>query len=118
MQNRYAGDIGDFGKLGLLRTLYAAGFSVGVNWYLNPNLTSKELNNKDGKFVDYSQYKNCDEQLYSELKRIISCGQRKMYRHLKIIIFFRLSFTQLHLIFPIKINQNVLISAVIGMRTH
>ena len=45
MQNRYAGDIGDFGKLGLLRTLYAAGFSVGVNWYLNPNLTSKELNN-------------------------------------------------------------------------
>ena len=47
MQNRYAGDIGDFGKLGLLRTLYAAGFSVGVNWYLNPNLTSKELNNKE-----------------------------------------------------------------------
>ena len=78
MQNRYAGDIGDFGKLGLLRTLYAAGLSVGVNWYLNPNLTSKELNNKDGKFVDYSQYKNCDEQLYSELQKIINCGQRNV----------------------------------------
>ena len=78
MQNRYAGDIGDFGKLGLLRTLYAAGLSVGVNWYLNPNLTSKELNNKDGKFVGYSQYKNCDEQLYSELQKIISFGQRNV----------------------------------------
>ena len=57
MQNRYAGDIGDFGKLGLLRTLYAAGFSVGVNWYLNPNLTSKELNNKDGKFRTEKDHK-------------------------------------------------------------
>lgn len=28
MQNRYAGDIGDFGKLGLLRTLYAAGLCI------------------------------------------------------------------------------------------
>lgn len=117
MQNRYAGDIGDFGKLGLLRTLYAAGFSVGVNWYLNPNLTSKELNNKDGKFVDYSQYKNCDEQLYSELKKIISCGQRNV-SSLENNNILQAKFYSAPLDFPIKINQNVLISAVIGMRTH
>ena len=34
MQNRYTGDIGDFGKLGLLRQLGRTGLSIGVNWYL------------------------------------------------------------------------------------
>jgi hypothetical protein len=33
MQDRYAGDIGDFGKFALLRALEGAGLSVGVNWY-------------------------------------------------------------------------------------
>ena len=33
MQDRYAGDIGDFGKIGLLKALQAQGLSVGVNWY-------------------------------------------------------------------------------------
>jgi len=31
MQNRYVGDIGDFGKLGLLRVLSSNGLSIGVN---------------------------------------------------------------------------------------
>ena len=31
MQNRYTGDIGDFSKLGLLRALRSAGFSIGLN---------------------------------------------------------------------------------------
>ena len=34
MQNRYTGDIGDFGKLGLLRVLQESGLTIGVNWYL------------------------------------------------------------------------------------
>ena len=33
MQDRYAGDIGDFGKFGLLKALLSEGFSLGVNWY-------------------------------------------------------------------------------------
>ena len=37
MQNRYAGDVGDFGKIGLLRQLAAAGYHIGVNWYLAPD---------------------------------------------------------------------------------
>ena len=32
MQNKYVGDIGDYGKLGLLRKLRAAGVTIGVNW--------------------------------------------------------------------------------------
>ena len=39
MQNRYAGDIGDYSKLGLLRALHLAGFSIGLNWYLTPDET-------------------------------------------------------------------------------
>ena len=93
------------------------GSRIGVNWYLNPNLTSKELNNKDGKFVDYSQYKNCDEQLYSELKKIISCGQRNV-SSLENNNILQAKFYSAPLDFSDKINQNVLISAVIGMRTH
>ena len=36
MQNRYAGDVGDFGKYGLLRTLCREPplLSLGVVWYL------------------------------------------------------------------------------------
>ena len=31
MQDRYAGDVGDYGKIALLRFLQAQGFSIGVN---------------------------------------------------------------------------------------
>ena len=56
MQNQYVGDIGDFGKYGLLRHLTgmrsdaASGdaLSLGVVWYLFP-----DGGNNDGKFTDY-----------------------------------------------------------------
>ena len=75
MQNRYAGDIGDYGKLGLLRTLRAAGLSIGVNWYL----TLDEKHNDDGKHTEYLEqylYRNCDEDLWDELKTIVDTGNR------------------------------------------
>jgi len=34
MQDRYAGDIGDYGKIALLKALQTQGLSIGVNWYL------------------------------------------------------------------------------------
>ena len=34
MQDRYAGDVGDYGKIALLRFLQAQGFSIGVNLVL------------------------------------------------------------------------------------
>lgn len=77
MQNRYTGDIGDFGKLGLLRVLQSAGLSIGVNWYLTPN----ESHNGDGRHIGYlnnEQYQACDMQLWSELKRIVESGQREI----------------------------------------
>ncbi len=75
MQNRYAGDIGDYGKLGLLRTLRAAGLSIGVNWYLTPD----EDHNDDGKHTNYLKnnlYKDCDEGLWIELKEIVDSKRR------------------------------------------
>ena len=62
MQNRYTGDIGDFGKLGLLRALQASGLTVGVNWYLVPD----ENHNSDGRHVQYlenADYCQLDEPL-------------------------------------------------------
>lgn len=77
MQNRYTGDIGDFGKLGLLRVLHSVGLYIGVNWYLTPD----ESHNGDGRHTEYlnkEQYQACDMQLWSELKRIVESGQREI----------------------------------------
>lgn len=76
MQNRYVGDIGDFGKLGLLRALSSKGLSIGVNWYL----TTDESHNGDGRHVDYlakAEYRACDAALCDTLKYIITSNQRE-----------------------------------------
>ena len=74
MQNRYTGDIGDFGKIGLLRALQFSGLSIGVNWYLVPD----EGHNADGKFTQYDDIRSCDEPLWHELRRIVETGRRKV----------------------------------------
>ena len=74
MQNRYAGDIGDFGKLGLLRALQRAGLSIGVNWYLVPD----EQHNNDGKFTQYPELRPCDPELYGKLQKIASSDRRSV----------------------------------------
>ena len=55
MKNQYVGDIGDYGKYGLLRFLAERGIQIGVNWYL-----TKDEKNKlgDGKFTDYLEQEN------------------------------------------------------------
>ena len=45
VQDRYAGDIGDYGKIGLLRALQAQGLSVGINWYRVNTLEAGNLFN-------------------------------------------------------------------------
>ena len=77
MQDRYVGDIGDFGKLGMLRAISETGLSIGVNWYLTPD----ETHNGDGRIVGYLQkedYRACDEPLWLALGRIVDSGQRKV----------------------------------------
>lgn len=85
MQTRYIGDVGDFGKFGLLRALAgqfpsaAPRLSLGVVWYL----VSRHEANNDGMHDGYlnlksraahervaRSFRECDPDLYSELREI------------------------------------------------
>lgn len=77
MQNRYTGDIGDFGKLGLLRRISRAGLSVGVNWYLTPD----ETHNGDGRHTAYLKdctFRPCDPPLWQALGEIVAANRRQV----------------------------------------
>lgn len=77
MQDRYAGDVGDFGKFSLLRTLCAdANNKLGVVWYRFPD----EDYNGDGRHIDYinnPQYNACDKELVSCLSKVVT-GERSI----------------------------------------
>ena len=82
MQDQYVGDIGDFGKYGLLRHLTgmrdddASGdaLSLGVVWYRFPN-----EGKPDGRLTGYlcnpaakyQRLRECDPELYDELRKIV-----------------------------------------------
>ena len=86
MQDRYAGDVGDFGKFGLLRHLCGETaqdthprLKPGVIWYrANPGRGEKEK--PDGKFVNYLQtpvksprlYMECDEVVFKALADVVA----------------------------------------------
>jgi len=68
MKNQYVGDIGDYGKYGLLRFLAEREIRIGVNWYLTEN-----DNSTDGKFTDYlskEAFRIYDPILFDTLKSI------------------------------------------------
>lgn len=75
MQNRYVGDVGDFGKYGLLRQICKSNLALGVNWYLTLN----ETNNNDGKHTTYlnqNKYYGYDDTVFFYLKSLVEQGNR------------------------------------------
>ena len=90
MQNKYVGDIGDFGKYGLLRELFGrpeepgsgCGLRLAVAWYLNEG----ERYGPDGRFTDYlckssakgENLRKGDPVLYNILRRLVKSGNRKV----------------------------------------
>ncbi|MCQ6963486.1 hypothetical protein [Methanolobus chelungpuianus] len=83
MQDNYVGDIGDFGKYGMLNEIYNqsnGSITLGINWYKN----TKEEDNNDGKHIDYleatfkdrASYIQCFPELYAKLKHIIQNDRR------------------------------------------
>ncbi len=78
MQDRYAGDIGDYGKFGLLKALQAEGFRLGINWYKATPPTKKEEENEDGKHRIAERYDACDPVLAETLRAISTSPQRSI----------------------------------------
>jgi hypothetical protein len=70
MQDRYAGDIGDYVKLALLRAL-SPGHSLGVAWYLYPD----EDHNADGRHIGYlaqpDRWRHLDPDLFDTLANTV-----------------------------------------------
>ena len=83
MQNRYVGDLGDFGKYGMLRQLArSTELPMGINWYLHPD--QDHLN--DGRQTGYLnpltrnliQFRDLDPALYDTLRGIVEGGTRNV----------------------------------------
>lgn len=80
MQNRYFGDVGDFGKFGLLRKLCdgTPSLKLGVVWYLTDCGNETKA---DGKHVGYlegichsaskERFRTCDTKLYDVLRQLL-----------------------------------------------
>src|SRR6266513_3351390 len=81
MQDRYVGDVGDFGKYALLRRLGGLPEDVpirlGVVWCLFPD----ETHNADGRHLAYlntPEFQSLDNVLIAALRTIIETGQRRV----------------------------------------
>ncbi len=80
MQNKYVGDIGDFGKYGLLRHLTGMtdkatpgdALRLGVAWYLNDSPGA------GGDMTSYPDLEECDSRLYEVLQNLIAPENRKV----------------------------------------
>ena len=79
MKNQYFGDLNDFRKFGLIRSLTGFGeLSTAVCWMLTPDDCTT-----DGKFIDYLQqpaeYRHLDLELFDKLKYYVSAaGERRL----------------------------------------
>lgn len=84
MKDQYAGDVGDFGKYGLLRALCRGDsegpdLRLGVVWYLTPDdsrMDGGKTNYLDDARKD--QYRGCDPHVYDRLQAIVSEDRRSI----------------------------------------
>lgn len=77
MQDRYVGDVGDFGKYGLLNEIYKksnGSVRLGINWFYN---TKEEKKRGEGKGIDGGyrylrdeKYKVCFLDLHNKLNKL------------------------------------------------
>lgn len=77
MQDKYVGDVGDFGKYGLLRHLMGGHRHLGIAWYLAP-----PESNGDGRHLSYLakpvEYRLCDPALFDGLRELVSADRRSV----------------------------------------
>ncbi len=78
MKDQYVGDVGDFGKYGLLRFLLKEGFNLGVNWYHTKN-SSKSNDGNVRKYIDRpGDFSDFDPQLFRLLEGVQSEDERRI----------------------------------------
>ena len=78
MRDQFVGDVGDFGKYGLLRRLTGLtdpetpdpDLTLGVVWYYRPDVFGEGSNPVDGN------RRACDPDLWDELRRLVQPGNR------------------------------------------
>ncbi|MBX7200986.1 MAG: hypothetical protein K1X51_16560 [Rhodospirillaceae bacterium] len=77
MQNKYAGDIGDYLKLGILRAL-SPGRKLGVAWWLHPD-GGPVGDGQHTKYLDAGlDWRPYDPPLFDHLREIVHTGRRNV----------------------------------------
>lgn len=94
MQDNYVGDIGDYGKYGLLREICAESISLSVNWYkVIPEKPGKQ---DDGKYTQYlndaKQYRYYDPELFDSLQKIVILERDRRIERIQEENLFQASF--------------------------
>lgn len=94
MQDSYIGDIGDYGKYGLLREVSSKGVSLFVNWYRVVH--EKESKQDDGKFINYLSlpqiYRGYDPYLFDSLYSVVMRENNRLIERIEAEKLFRASF--------------------------
>jgi hypothetical protein len=86
MQNRYVGDIGDFAKYALLRSICGTDLRLGIIWCL----FADESHNADGRHTGYlqrSEFRSLDPELYDLLTLIVKSRRRSVHEIAQANIF-------------------------------
>ena len=80
MRDQFVGDVGDFGKYGLLRRLTNPDLTLGVVWYYRLD----EPKDPGGRFIQYlkcdfhdrAKYQSCDPELWQILWKLVRNDKR------------------------------------------
>ncbi|MFB0556240.1 MAG: hypothetical protein ACETVW_00050 [Dehalococcoidia bacterium] len=86
MQDAYVGDVGDFGKYGLLNEIHRKSdgkIRLGVNWYY---VIEEEKKTGNVRYTDYlcdnnknsTKYRDCFPGLYDQLRSIVKSNRRNI----------------------------------------
>ena len=78
MKNQYFGDIGDYGKYGLLRYLADRGLSVAINWYLTPDDETNDGNMRG--YLSKEKDRRYDPELYDVLREMCARHEKDVGR--------------------------------------
>jgi hypothetical protein len=71
MRDKFVGDVGDFGKYGLLRALCGKDLALGVVWYFVRDRMVDYLKDSERRFEE------CDGELFEVLRNLVDDCQRK-----------------------------------------